>query len=93
MSHVEESTQKYFEYQAEILRSNPGSTVAVYLDPEYIDPVFQRISVCFDACKKGFQAGCRKVIGVYGCFFKGACNSELLCALGRDANNQIYPIA
>ena len=93
MSHVEESTQKYFEYQAEILRSNPGSMVAVYLDPEYIDPVFQRIYVCFDACKKSFQAGCRKIIGVDGCFFKGACNGELLCALGRDANNQIYPIA
>jgi len=43
---------KIFEYQVEILRSNPGSTVAVYLDPEYIDPVFQRIYVCFDACKK-----------------------------------------
>ena len=84
---------KIFEYQAEILRSNPGSTVAVYLDPEYIDPVFQRIYVCFDACKKSFQAGCRKIIGVDGCFFKGACNGELLCALGRDANNQIYPIA
>ena len=53
---------KIFEYQAEILRSNPGSTVAVYLDPEYIDPVFQRIYVCFDACKKGFQVGCRKVM-------------------------------
>lgn len=84
---------KIFGYQAEILRSNPGSTVAVCLDPEYTDPVFQRFYVCFDACKKGFQDGCRKVIGVDGCFFKGACNGELLCALGRDANNQIYPIS
>jgi hypothetical protein len=56
-------------------------------------PVFQRFYVCFDACKRGFLSGCREVIGVDGCFFKGACNGELLCALGRDANNQIYPIA
>jgi hypothetical protein len=49
--------------------------------------------VCFDACKKGFIAGCRKVVGVDGCFFKGACNGELICAIGRDANNQIYPVA
>lgn len=84
---------KIFRYQAEILRSNPGSTVAVYLDPDYTELVFQRFYVCFDACKRGFLAGCRKVIGVDGCFFKGACNGELLCALGRDANNQIYPIA
>jgi len=26
-------------------------------------------------------------------FFKGLINGELLCALGRDANNQMYPIA
>lgn len=84
---------KVFEYQAEILRSNPGSTVAICLDHEYNWPVFQRMYVCFDACKKGFLAGCRKVIGLDGCFFKGACNGELLCALGRDPNNQMYPIA
>ena len=84
---------KVFQYQAEILRTNLGSTVAVCLDPEYVFHVFQRIYVCFDACKKGFIAGCRKVIGVDGCFFKGACNGELICAIGRDANNQIYPIA
>lgn len=27
------------------------------------------------------------------CFFKGACNGELICAIGRDANNQIYLVA
>jgi hypothetical protein len=84
---------KIFEYQAEIVRSNPGSTVAICLDPDYVELVFQRIYIYFDACKKGFQASCRKVIGVDGCFFKGACNGELICALVRDANNQIYPIA
>jgi len=26
-------------------------------------------------------------------FFKGLINGELLCALGRDANNQMCPIA
>jgi len=63
------------------------------LNPEYDFPVFQKIYVCFDACKKCFIAGCLKVTGVDGCFFKGACNGELICAIGRDANNQIYPVA
>ena len=49
--------------------------------------------MCFDACKRGFLAGCRRVVGVDGSFFNGACNGELICALGRDPNNQIYPIA
>ena len=43
--------------------------------------------------KKGFKAGCRKVIGLDGCFFKGACQGELLVAIARDANNQMYPVA
>nr|CAH66742.1 H0404F02.18 [Oryza sativa] len=82
-----------FNYQEELLRSNPGSTVMVKLDLDEVEPVFQRFYVCFDACKRGFLAGCRKVVGLDGCFFKGATNGELLCAIGRDANNQMYPIA
>lgn len=38
-------------------------------------------------------AGCRKVFGLDGCFLKGFCGGELLCAVGRDGNNQMYSIA
>lgn len=55
--------------------------------------VFRRFYMWFAACKKGFLAGCRRVKGLDGCFIKGATCGQLLCALGRDANNQIYPIA
>lgn len=80
---------KVFGYQVELLRSNPGRTVAVCREPEImIKHAFQRFYVCFYACKKGFLAGCRKVIGLDGCFFQGACNGELLCGLGGYANNQ-----
>jgi hypothetical protein len=41
----------------------------------------------------GFKAGYRKFIGLDGCFSKGACQGELLCAIARDANNQMYPLA
>jgi hypothetical protein len=54
--------------------------------------VYEMFYVCLDACKKGFLVGCRRVIGLDGCWFKGACNGELLCAIGWDANNQMYPI-
>ena len=33
------------------------------------------------------------MLGLDGFFFKGATNGELLCAIGRDANSQMYPIA
>jgi len=84
---------RVYDYQEELLRSNPGSTIVVKLDKDYQDPVFQRFYVCLNACKKGFLAGCRKVIGLDGCFLKGATTGVLLCAIGRDGNNQIYPIA
>ncbi|WVZ75505.1 hypothetical protein U9M48_023551 [Paspalum notatum var. saurae] len=85
---------RVYDYQAELLRSNPGSTVVVCLDPEIEDrQVFERFYVCFDALKRGFIAGCRRVVGLDGCWFKGANNGQLLCAIGKDANNQMYPIA
>ncbi|GKD25624.1 putative integrase, partial [Tanacetum coccineum] len=34
-----------------------------------------------------------KVIGLDGCFLKGTCRGELLTAMGRDGNNQMFPIA
>jgi hypothetical protein len=58
-----------FDYQLELLRSNPRSTIVVKLDTDEPKPTFMRFYVCFDACKKGFLAGCRKVIGLDGCFF------------------------
>ena len=75
--------KRLYNYQLELLRSNPGSTVVIRSDQR----VFQRMYICLDALKKGFIAGCRKVLGLDGCFFKGATNGELLCAIGRDANN------
>jgi hypothetical protein len=84
---------RVYDYQLELLRSNPGSTVVVCLNSDIVDKkVYEMFYVCLDACKKGFLVGCRRVIGLDGCWFKGACNGELLCAIGWDANNQMYPI-
>ena len=49
--------------------------------------------VCFEACRSGWKKGCRPIIGVDGCFLKTACKGELLSAVGRDANDHMYPIA
>ena len=43
-----------FDYQLELLRSNPGSTIVVELDTKELEPMFMRFYVCFDACKKRF---------------------------------------
>ncbi|XP_056684368.1 uncharacterized protein [Spinacia oleracea] len=76
-------------YAQEILRSNPENTVKFKLD----NNVFERIYICFAAIKKGFLAGCRAFFGIDGCFLKGPYGGQLLVAVGRDGNNQMFPIA
>jgi hypothetical protein len=43
--------------------------------------------------KKGFRAGCRLIIGLDGCFLKGPYKGQLLSAISRDGNNNMYPVA
>jgi hypothetical protein len=84
--------QMLCDFHLEMLRSNLGSSVIVHKEKDVEPPTFQRIYIYLDALKKGFLTGCRKVVGLDGCFFKGATNGELLCATGRDANNFMYLI-
>jgi hypothetical protein len=44
------------------------------------------------ACKDGFRQACRPAIGVDGCFLKGCYWGQMLAAVGRDPNDNIYPI-
>ena len=57
------------------------------------EKVFKRMFVCLDTCKKGWKVGCRPIIGFDGCFLKTKFKGELLVALGRDVNEQNFPIA
>ncbi|XVF84449.1 hypothetical protein PTKIN_Ptkin17bG0037800 [Pterospermum kingtungense] len=83
------------DYADELLEKNPGSTVIIATDrvtPK--SPIhFKRMYMCFDALKRGFRKGSRPIIDVDGCFLKGPTQGELLTVVGRDGNNQMYPIA
>ena len=54
---------------------------------------FIRIYICFHGMKQGWRGGCRRIINLDGCFLKSYCQGELLCAIGRDANNVIFQIS
>ena len=43
--------------------------------------------------KKGLLGGYKRIIGLDGCFVKGIVKGEVLAAVGRDGNNQIFPVA
>nr|GEX76153.1 hypothetical protein [Tanacetum cinerariifolium] len=91
---LKEQYGRLWVYRQAILNSNLGSTCR--LDDEETESghyYFRRIYVCFKGVKEGWLAGCRKMIGLDGCFLKYACSRELLVAMGRDANNQMYRIA
>ncbi|GKD85163.1 hypothetical protein Tco_1356317, partial [Tanacetum coccineum] len=84
---------KLWDYKDEILSTNPGSTVQ--LDVDTLDDgktQFKRMYICFKAMKEGWTS-CRRVVGLDGCFLKSNCRGELLTAMGRDSNNQMFPMA
>ena len=86
---------KLWSYGEEIRRSNPGSTVKIGVNsmPDGKN-YFQRIYICFDGVKQGWRGGvCRRILNLDGTFFKHLCSGELLVAVGRDGNNQLYPVA
>ena len=87
--------RRLYDYGAEILNSNPESTVKIAVERSDATntSTFKRIYICFGALKLGFKEGCRKIIGLDGCFLKSYVKGELLAAIGRDGNNGMFPIA
>ncbi|KAK9067585.1 hypothetical protein SSX86_011696 [Deinandra increscens subsp. villosa] len=90
---------KIGSYIEALRQENPTSTFVLeivtpaYLRVEGSEMVFHRLFVCFDGVKQGFLAGCRKVLCLDGCFLKTFLGGMLLAAIGRDPNDQMYPVA
>ncbi|XP_014506494.1 uncharacterized protein LOC106766266 [Vigna radiata var. radiata] len=87
-----EQYKRIFDYANEVLTRNPGSTVQVKVELNEDGPIFRRLYVCLKACKDNFVS-CRPIIGLDGAFLKGIYGGEMLIAVGRDANDQMLPIA
>ncbi|RYQ82833.1 hypothetical protein Ahy_B10g101401 [Arachis hypogaea] len=82
------------DYGETLLKCNPGSTVRIGTIPQPDgEVIFQRMYVCLIGCKNGFKAGCRRLIGLDGAFFKTQTGGQILSAVGQDANHHIYVIA
>lgn len=88
-----EQYSRLWEYRGALKESNPGSTVEMMVADNGEQNEFKRLYVCFDACKKGWVSGCRRIIGLDGCKIKVPIGMKLLTAVGIDADNDIYPIA
>ena len=62
-------------YADEINELNPGSTCFVKTDTvsKQRRILFEKFYICLNTLKQRFIEGCRKVIGLDGCFLKGVC--------------------
>ncbi|KAK8940462.1 hypothetical protein KSP39_PZI010501 [Platanthera zijinensis] len=84
-----------WDYCEEIRQSNSNTTVKLQCKQvsENQACVFKRLYICWGALKMGFIAGCRPIIGLDGTHLKTSTRGVLLCAVGIDGNNGMYPIA
>lgn len=86
--------ERVWDYVEAIRKYNPGSTAVVKVEGIDKPPIlFQRMYVCLKACKEGFMGGCRPIIGVDGAHLKGPYPGIIFTAVGKDGNNNIYPVA
>ncbi|XP_057543921.1 uncharacterized protein LOC130823321 [Amaranthus tricolor] len=77
-----EEYSRVWDYAEAVRRFNPGSAAIVKcIGIEKPPPLFQRMYICLLACKEGFVAGCRPIIGVGGAHLTGKFPGILLSAV------------
>ncbi|KAL0313730.1 UNVERIFIED_CONTAM: hypothetical protein Scaly_2905700 [Sesamum calycinum] len=80
-----------WDYCETVRVNNPGSKI-ILRRAEGSD-VFEKLYYSLHAMKQGFVEGCRPVIVLDGCFLKTVFGGQMLAAVGRDANDNMWPIA
>ncbi|XP_030925924.1 uncharacterized protein LOC115952789 [Quercus lobata] len=63
------------------------------MEDENAQPKFKRMYIRYNAQKLGFLGGCRPIISLDGCHLKGRFGGQILSAIARNANDNIFPVA
>ncbi|XP_059450972.1 uncharacterized protein LOC132181751 [Corylus avellana] len=86
---------RLWDYCETLRKTNKGTCIMMKVERPNpnLPPRFQRLYLSLATMKKGFIEGYKLIIGVDGCFLKGAFKGQLLAAVSRDGNNNMYPIA
>jgi hypothetical protein len=84
-----------WDYCSTIKSTNVGSCVLLMVERHMheVHCRFQNMYISFAARRNGLRYRCRPVIGLDACFLKGLYKGQLMAAIGRDANNNMYPIS
>ncbi|KAK9006756.1 hypothetical protein V6N11_019090 [Hibiscus sabdariffa] len=92
---LEDEFNKLFDYVYTLREADPNGTFDLFVQrpTPSANPIFKRLYVCFGGLKEGFKKHCRPVLSLDGCYLKGDFKGKILAAVGRDGNNQIFPVA
>ncbi|XP_021771768.1 uncharacterized protein LOC110735899 [Chenopodium quinoa] len=90
-----EQYARVWDYGKALMQYIPGTECNVVVDGlEQIEPpLLLRMFICLAPLRKGFMSGCRPLIGVDGYHLKGPYPGQILVAVSKDGDNNIYPIA
>ena len=55
-------------------------------------PYFERIYICLEGCKQGFLVECKPIIGLDACHLKTKTGGQLMCAVGRNPDDEYFPV-
>ncbi|KAL0349920.1 UNVERIFIED_CONTAM: hypothetical protein Sradi_4141200 [Sesamum radiatum] len=80
-----------WDYCETVRVNNPGSKIISRRTEG--SNVFEKLYYSLHAMKQGFVEGCRPIIGLDGCFLKTVFGGQMLVVVGRDANDNMWPIA
>ncbi|XP_048608921.1 uncharacterized protein LOC125584471 [Brassica napus] len=84
---------KLWDYEAELNRTHSGIRTDLCTMQKNGVEMFDCFYICFEEFRTTWKKCCRPVIGLDGCFLKWELTGDLLAAVGRDADNRMYPIA
>lgn len=70
-----------------------GNTFKLNIVGPGLQPRFERCYMCFDGTKKALTLACRTFIGLNVCHLKNIYDGILLIVVGRDPNDQCFPIS
>nr|GEX95208.1 hypothetical protein [Tanacetum cinerariifolium] len=75
--------RKLNDYARALVDTNPRSSVDIEVEQigQGVPPFFKRMYVYLAAVRNGFLRGCRKYLGLEGCFIKGVVKGMLMIAV------------
>ncbi|XP_051149807.1 uncharacterized protein LOC127264368 [Andrographis paniculata] len=88
-----EQYRRLYDYCATFCKYNEGTNLILDVNGDSDPHVLRIMYYCLSGLRDGFLDKCRMIIGLDGCFLKGIYKGQLLTAVGRDPNENIYPLA